>query len=120
MGFIWGNIAIGSMFAMIGLAMVITANQPNPKFGYNLPSALKSEDRKIEADKYAGKVLMIAGILSILLGIILNLLIPTVDFTDDKLMGINIASFMITSMLTAITSIALTEKHLQDTFDKKD
>lgn len=117
MDFIWGNMLMGSIFTMIGAAMLITADTPNPKFGYNMPSALKSKARKIEADKYAGKILIIAGVVSMLIGILLNLLITTDNWSDDKLMGINIATLMITSMSTAIISIALTEKHLQDVFD---
>ena len=120
MDFIWGNILMGTLFTILGLAIVKSANDPNHKFMLNMPFELKRKEEKIEAEKYAGKVSIIAGLLSILLGIILNLLITTENFTENKLMGINFITFFLTMMLTAIALTIMTEKHLKDVFGKKD
>ena len=118
MDFIWGNLFMGSLWIMMGGA-ILSLNDPNPNIGYNMPSELKNKDMKIEANKYSGKVMVIAGLLSVFLGIILNLLITTDNFTEDKLMGINIATLMITSTIVGLTTISLTEIYLGKVFDKK-
>jgi len=45
MDFIWGNILMGTLFTILGLAIVKSANDPNHKFMLNMPFELKRKNR---------------------------------------------------------------------------
>ena len=119
MDFIWGTFLTGSFSVIIAGYLIKSPDNTDQNFGYKMPSALKNKDTKVEANKYFGRILIIGGIISILLGLILNLLFSVDHFTNDKLEGINILTLIITSKAIAITAMVLTEDHLKKTFDKE-
>jgi len=119
MDFIWGTFVSGSFFVIIAGYLIKSPDNTNQDFGYKMPSALKNKDTQVEVNKYFGRILIIGGSISILLGLILNLLFSVDHFTNDKLNGINVITFIITSKAIGITAMVLTEDYLKKTFDKE-
>ena len=102
--------------AIIGGHLMMSPDSENS--GFNSSSLFKSKEVKVEANKYAGKIMLKGGSIAILLGLVLNLLLSVDDFKSDKLKGINIFALIISSYVIVITVLVLTEDYLKKTFDK--
>ena len=115
MDFIWGSFFTGSITIIIGGLLILLPDY----FGYQMLPKLKNKDTQVQANKYCGRILLVGGSISILLGLVLNLLFSVDHLSNVKLEGINAFLLILTSKIVATTALVLTEDYLNKTFDKE-
>lgn len=117
---ILGPQLIGIVIFMIGLIILyFPPKRINRYYGYRLPSAMKNQQTWDVANRYSAIYMIKCGLIKIAVGIVTTALLVEIPMPFKIKMALTMFSLIATGMLSAILSIAATEKHLEKTFDKK-
>ena len=120
--FLWIHLLVSGVLLVIGLHFWINPPKDIEKpTGLNLPIATHIKmnlDVWTELHRFAGKIMSIASLIALALGVCLNLILPTKKLPSTKLTGLNLALLVVTSYSIIITVMVMTETHMTKTFDR--
>ncbi|RYE21569.1 MAG: SdpI family protein [Sphingobacteriales bacterium] len=110
---------IGIIFFTIGLlTKCFPSKHLNDWYGYRMPSSMESEEKWIEANCYASKLMVKMGALLVVAGLLLNWLISISNLSGQVRSGLLLLLIITSSTVSGLLLIILTEKHLERKFDK--
>ncbi len=68
----WMFAGIGLLFIILGIPMTLRMVKPNPIYGVRTPKCMRDERVWYEANAYCGKLIIVAGALTLITAIILH------------------------------------------------
>lgn len=112
---------IGAVFL---LAAFIQQKYPprkiNNYYGYRMPSAMKSQERWDEANRFSAAYMIKAGLVLVIAGFLITLLLYFIPMPQKFKFAALFLTIMASAMGSAIAMIMATERHMERKFDDKD
>jgi uncharacterized membrane protein len=116
---IFGPQLIGAVFFVIGLiTLCFPPKHINKYYGYRLPSAMKNQQTWNEANRYATRYMLKAGLWIFITGILITLILRLLPIAFEIKEALTIFLFIFSGIVPAVFSIVATERHLNKTFNK--
>lgn len=113
MEFLFANGIIALVFVLGGLiTLVFPPKEINSLYGYRTSSSMKSLEAWIASNRYASKIMILAGIDLLLLGLILF----WAGINNEKIWGI---VTLISVISISVIIYLLTENYLKENFDEE-
>ncbi len=120
LGWIIGPQLIGIIFMLVGyISMRFPPKKINYLYGYRSPTAMKNQDYWDEANRYAPRFMIKAGLIVTLVGIALATILQLAKLTTETYMLTMSISVIPAAIGTSVMLMTSTEKHLTRTFEQK-